>query len=190
MFTERFDELFQAVGIKTNSEFARIMGSESAYISMLRKGKRTPAPGSQSAGRLARAFYDAAAEAGRTEELCGTCGVPADAEQDLLAKGVERWLLEAETPSQPEARRRGRSPRYANGEAIRLSRRLDAAMLLVGLSNAQLARISGVDASLICRYRQGDRFPGAQFVHRVQRPHEQYRAVRAPHAVIGTKGTI
>ena len=161
MFTERFDELFQKIGLASYGEFARIMGCESAYISMLRKGKRTPAPGSPSAGRLARAFCDAAAETGRVEELRDLVRSTAGADEDRLAAAVELWLLEAEISSQPKARKRGRRPRYTRGEVIRLSKRLDAAMLLTGLSNAQLARVSGVDASMISRYRQGERFPDA-----------------------------
>ena len=154
MFTQRFNELLELLGLSGSSEPARVLGCDRSYISRLRSGDRVPAPGSRAGNRLLAAFFQYAEKAGALPRVAAHCGVERVTADSLIA-----WLWEGWQPPEsagntaPGARKRDPVSGKLFGE------RLSALMDLAGLTNARLARLANVDASLLSRYRRGLRSP-------------------------------
>lgn len=159
MFTERLNEIMAALDIPGNGEFALLLGCDRSYISLLRGGKRTPAPGSRAAARLTEALCARAAGLGQTERLRALAGASPETEETALPAAVEEWLLAEEPPRQPRRKRGGRRPEIDAESALLLGSRLSAAMEQAELSNVRLSQLSNVDASVISRYRRGQHIP-------------------------------
>ena len=168
MFTERFNEIIRVLGVERSAELARGLHCEPSYISILRSGRRIPAPGSQAAIRLAEGLTDLARELDRLPALRELLGCDLHRTPRDMAARLADWLTEGETVP---LRRGGRQAAEDRRDTIRLGERLGSLMELCGLNNAHLARLAGVDPSVISRYKSGRAVPPAdrEVSHRIAR---------------------
>ncbi len=155
MFKERLNLLLDALGA-SGTQIAALAGFDRSNVSHLRRGTKTPKPASRTSRKLIFGLCRFAEEEGLTEKLCRMIGTAPDLSGDALQEALSDWLFEGLDPAGQD--RNSGSP----GRAIAFQSfadRLDTAMLLASLSNIRLSQMICVDASLICRYRSGERSP-------------------------------
>ncbi|MBQ7161044.1 MAG: hypothetical protein IJR90_04995 [Clostridia bacterium] len=145
--------MISATGCVSNAEFARLSGCDRTYISRVRSGGRVLKRGGRGADTLIKALCAAAGKNSKTPELCLAAGAENDLEGADLYAAIEAALFDGE----PEKDRRRSGRPHTDPESFGV--RLSEVMELTGLTNARLARLANVDASLISRYRHGKRSP-------------------------------
>lgn len=178
MFSEKLNQLMAA--LKTNnSELARYAGFDRTNISRMRSGARVPKPGGVSAQKLMRGLWALAEAREARKALAALTGHQSGGAVTQAA--LCDWLFAGEeAPPSP------RTARPRRGRGTIFSEKLDAAMALAGWSNAQLSRRLNVDASLISRFRSGERSPKANPELAGRLSHLLYERV----AVLGRQGAL
>ena len=151
LFQERLKELVSLVGIRRINEFARFAGCDPSYISRLRSAAAAPQIRNPATNKLVEGICACAQVKGRVEELCDCVGCTKDLTPHDLRMAVGIWLFEG-------GNRRHRS--RSNPDSS-FADRLNDVMKLAEISNARLARLCNVDASLVSRYRAGLRNAGS-----------------------------
>ena len=143
------------MGIVSNSEFARYAGCDRSYISRIRSGGRIIAADSRAAKRLVRSVYTCAVEKETIGQVCALIDCPSENSPYEIQNAIAQWLFRGENGGRRQGARLGdrTSGSFAN--------RLNDVMNLAELSNVRLARLANVDASVISRYRRGQRSPGS-----------------------------
>ncbi|MBQ4505854.1 MAG: hypothetical protein II971_01220 [Firmicutes bacterium] len=153
MLSERITVLYSLLKC-TNTGIARFAGCSCGNISRLKTGNRVPKPGSRSIAVFAEGVYGYADYENMLPLLRELCGAPGESREELIP-AIKAWLYGTEEialpgqPSQPRTRQALMIRRKNFGE------KLDRAMQLLDLSNAQLAALLNIDVSLISRYRRG-----------------------------------
>ncbi len=156
MFKDRFDHILESLQMN-NTETASVSELDRTYISRLRKGERVIRKGSSTAEKIAEGIVAFTENKGialyqelglkkypgknRIKTLLLDYLFQDEKEEGVIQAGKDlRGIKPAITPYS-----------HPSGECIQ------HVMLLSGVSNAQLSRMINVDASLISRYRSGDR---------------------------------
>lgn len=190
MFADRLKELMNVLEMG-NPVLSGLSGIGRTNISHFRSGKRVPRYGGNVSEALSEAFVRYAIENQKAETLCrliytsegsfegeGTLFAftdsstnkntldPAESDKEnpvsetderRLREALLNWLYEEELKDQD-----GENDILSDRTTVRtFSERLDKAIQLSGLSNNRLSRLVNVDASLISRYRSGERIPRA-----------------------------
>ena len=125
----------------TNTDIARCAGCTPSNISRLRSGSRTPPPDSPTIRRLAQGIYACARETGQLVTLSALCALPAG--EDEACEALAAWLTGPPRKNEPQ-----RS--YGS-----FGSKLGELMRLAGATGSRLSRLTGLDSSLISRYRRG-----------------------------------
>lgn len=157
MFAERLNEICRLMDTPGNTELAAAMACKPTYVSLFRRGKRIPTPGSRAADRLLKGILILADEKQKTDLLYCLTGVAPSAGKAALLPALERYLLSDEKTRPPK--KAGRRSNTTAEDAARLGRRLNAAMELLNISGARLSRLADMDASVLSRWRNGIRIP-------------------------------
>lgn len=147
MFKERFDQLLSCIEISISS-FADIAGIHRTLISRFRNGHRVPKESNKSLRLMADTFLALAAEREKLEALNQLIGCSSCDSKVIVDKIIE-FLLR---PDESE-------PKLPAVKLNPFGYRLDLIMTLLEISNAKLARMVNIDASLMSRLRSGSRFP-------------------------------
>ena len=153
MLSERITALFALLQC-TNTDIARFAGCSPSNISRLKSGLREPPASSRTVSLLAEGIYAYADYENLLpvlRELCGT----EDSARERLIPGIVAWLYGTETLTPPPRAVVPRSRRARELRRQSFGEKLDRAMTLLGLSNAQLAALLSIDVSLASRYRSG-----------------------------------
>lgn len=156
MFTERLNLLLDALGA-SGTQISALAGFDRSNISHLRRGTKTPRPTSRTSRKLVSGLCLYAENEHLTGLLCEKIGVPGDLSGEALREVLTVWLFEG-APDQGTEKTPGGMP----GRSIAFQSfadRLDAAMTIAAISNIRLSQMICVDASLISRYRSGERSP-------------------------------
>ena len=149
MLKDRLQAVFDALGV-SYSKVSQYVGFSRSNITRLVKGDRVPPMGSKTTTRLANGMVEYAKHEGRLAalmNLLGVDGAPSDAE---LSKTLLEWLY---TDGEPTTVADELTPYYE------YSKRFDAVMRLIGISNIRFAKLTGIDPSYISRFRTGGATP-------------------------------
>ncbi len=152
MLSQRLTKLFSLLQC-SNTEIARYVGCSPSNVSRLKSGGREPKASSRTVARLAGGIYRYADYENMLPVLCELCDME-DSSPERLVPAVISWLYETADFTAPRAL----TPRTKRTQALMrqsFGKRLERAMTLLELSNAQLAVQMNVDVSLISRYRSG-----------------------------------
>ena len=168
MFTERLNELIAGVFHTTTTEFARIGNYDRSYIAHLRNGDRVPKPGYKASERLVRALCTCAEETGTMGALRAHVDAAAELDGEALCAAVTAWLYKDQFQLSPQSDTK-LSGLSARKQKSVFGSRLDAAMELANISNQRLSRAVNVDASVISKFRSGQRIPSADqpLIHKI-----------------------
>ena len=158
MFTDRFNELLSQLGVESNTDFAPYMECSRSYVSLLRSGRRNVYSGTPASARAARGLYRCALDTGQLDAYCKKIGCTPNAGEADIAAATEAWLLDGEPPRSPKKPRKKRDGVLPTEAAV-FAKRFDAVMDLTELSNARLAQLANVDASVVSRLRRGRNIP-------------------------------
>ena len=153
MLSERIAALYALLKCN-NTDIARFAGCSTGNISRLKTGNRVPGPGSRSIAVFAEGVYGYSDYENMLPTLRKLCGSPGDSKEELIP-ALKAWLYGSEEIVIPED---AAEPRTRQTKKIRIKtfgEKLDRAMQLLDLSNAQLASHLNIDVSLISRYRRG-----------------------------------
>ena len=156
MFTERLNLLLDALGA-SGTQISALAGFDRSNISHLRRGTKTPRPTSRTSRKLVAGLCLYAENEHLTGLLCEKIGAPQDLSGEALRETLSGWLYEG-TQEAGSEKASGSVP----GRSIAFQSfadRLDAAMTIAAISNIRLSQMICVDASLISRYRSGERSP-------------------------------
>lgn len=151
MFSDRFDSILSILEVK-GRELAEYADIDRTYISHFKNGKRTPSAEGKTMEKLTGGIIACARDRGKVEEIAAFISLDSDISEELLSEALRKWLME-EVEIKDKAGSRKRVMLNYFGD------RLDRSIRLADLSNASLSRIINVDASLISRYRSGERMP-------------------------------
>ena len=157
MLSDRIAVLYKLLQCN-NSELARYAGCTPGNISRIKSGARTPKPSSRTITLFAQGVYGYADYENLLPVLADLCGT-ADTSRDRLIPALIGWLYETKEAPAPL---QTVTPRSKQTRVLRrqlFGEKLDRAMILLELSNAQLATLLRVDISLISRYRSGKYSP-------------------------------
>lgn len=152
MFTEKLNLIIRELGA-TDSELAELAGFDRTNLSHFRHGRRTPSASGTTGKKLISALYLCAKKHDKSEVLCRLTEAEPSLPQKKMEAAISKWLYD----DIPQARED--APDAYQGKAPVFCERLDIAMKLAELSNIQLSRMIHTDASLISRYRSGERRP-------------------------------
>lgn len=152
MFRQKLVNILDILQI-SNKQLSDLSGIDRTVISKFKNGSRIPSASSGTIERLARGICRAAEQddkKNRLKELLGCATV----ESDGLETAVKEYLLQgiSSAPSDADAM-------FIKQGNTSFGQRMDAAMRIAELSNIRLSRLLNVDASLISRYRGGERLP-------------------------------
>ena len=153
MLLERISALFALLQCN-NTDIARHAGCSPSNISHMRTGNREPKPTSRTVAVFAGGVYGYADYENLLPVLRELCGA-ADTSRERVIPALIGWLYETEDAAPPP---RAVTPKSKRARALRrqsFGERLDRAMTLLELSNAQLAALLSIDGSLVSRYRSG-----------------------------------
>ena len=156
MFTERLNLLLDALGA-SGTQISALAGFDRSNISHLRRGTKTPKPTSRTSRKLVAGLCLYAENEHLTGLLCEKIGAPQDLSGEALREALSGWLFEGTQDAGNE-----KVPGSVPGRSIAFQSfadRLDAAMTIAAISNIRLSQMICVDASLISRYRSGERSP-------------------------------
>ena len=162
MFTERFNHLFKELHITTDLEFAGYVQCERSYINRLRSGSRTPKPDGKLADLLASGFYSYAKEKHMMRVLCKNVKCSIRSGQEEVEQAVKNYLYEGYVVRRAAEKKREAYDRrlaYKMNYKRNFARRFSEVMDIIQISNARLARLVNVDASVISRYKSGTTVP-------------------------------
>ena len=151
MFSDRFDRIQSILEVK-GRELAEYANIDRTYISHFRNGKRIPSADGKTMEKLLSGIIACAKDREKVKEISDVISPDSDISDDELREGLRKWLMEeAEIKEKDRSRKRILLHNFGD--------RLDRSLKMTGLSNASLSRIINVDASLISRYRSGERMP-------------------------------
>ena len=153
MLSKRIATLYKLLQCN-NSLLARYAGCTPGNISRLKSGARTPKPSSRTISLFAQGVYSYADYENMLPILADLCGA-ADTSRESLIPALIGWLYGTEETALPL---QTVTPRSKHTRVLRrklFGEKLDRAMILLELSNVQLATLMRVDISLISRYRSG-----------------------------------
>ena len=150
MLSERITKLFTLLQC-SNTDIARYAGCSPSNVSRLKSGWREPKQNSRTVLRLARGVYAYADYENLLpllQELTGAAG----SRPEELVPALIAWMYGSAELRLP----RSVTPRSRWTQELRrqsFGDRLDRAMTLLEMTNAQLAATLNVDVSLISRWR-------------------------------------
>lgn len=153
MLSERLTEVISLFDLKIIT-IAEIAGVDRTYISHLKSGKRISPANSSTMTKLLHGLLECAKQTDKTDALCALTGADPKSDDASIIAALRSYLYEGMTDNPKKQRKkRKRAQTKSFGE------KLNKVVTLAGISNARLARILNVDASLISRYRSGVRMP-------------------------------
>lgn len=153
MISDRIETLFTLLKCN-NTDIAHWAGCTPGNISKLKRGHRIPRPASQSISTFAGGVYGYADYENLltvVQELCGA----ADRSRENLIPALIAWLYDTKDIFIPDREVQPRSKKIKALLRKSFGEKLDQVMILLNLSNGQLASLLNVDNSLISRYRSG-----------------------------------
>lgn len=154
MLSERITALFSILQC-TNTDIARYAGCSSGNISKLKSGNRVPDRTSRTIGALTDAVYRYADSENMLDVLCEIIGATDICRESVVACLTD-WLYDTGDISyQPSGKIIPKSKKIRRMKQKNFGEHLDRAMVLLDLSNSQLALLLSVDPSLVSRYRSG-----------------------------------
>ncbi len=153
MLSERINALYALLKCN-NTDIARFAGCSTGNISRLKTGNRVPAPGSRSIAVFAEGVYGYSDYENMLPALRKLCRAPGESREELIP-ALKTWLYGSEEVAIPEDAAEPRTRRAKKIRVKTFGEKLDKAMQLLELSNAQLASLLNIDVSLISRYRRG-----------------------------------
>lgn len=158
MFTERFNKILNILGIDNDYQFSEYAECDRSYINRLKGGKRIPVPNGKAAKRIILGIYMCAKQKNKLKSLCNVVGVNCDASDEIILESVSRYLFEGyETKKRVRKKNSEGIKKYHHN--AKFAGRINDVMELTEMSNARLAKLVNLDASVISRYRRGLSFP-------------------------------
>ncbi|NMP37081.1 MAG: hypothetical protein GX051_02995 [Clostridiales bacterium] len=156
-FSKQLDFVFSALGC-SNEEIARISGIDAETLVKFRRGEILPKKGSNESIMLVFGLCKYAGDNNKSAVLAKSCSAPSSANHYALNQALTSSLFASQEPHP--------APSFSNGDALSAGMRvthktnpdhLDSAMKLLGINNIKMSKDTGIDASLISRYRSGAR---------------------------------
>lgn len=163
MFAEKLSILMNLLQVN-NTELALKCGFDRTNISRFRKGSKKPSASSDICNKLIKGLYFTAKESPYwTDFLQIIEGNDCSTEEEIFHAILQFLQL---SPNK-EALQESIENSYFITDGF--SERLDQCMNIIGLTNIRLSKLLNVDASLISRYRSGQRKPqiGANFTKKM-----------------------
>ena len=156
VFKDKLNLLMETLDA-SGTQIAAFAGFDRSNISHFRRGSKTPKPSGRTARKLVLGLCRYAESKGMKETLCSIAGTSPDLSEDVLCRELSGWLFEGLLDPAADKNSAGGTGRVIAFQSF--ADRLDAAMTLASLSNIRLSQMICVDASLISRYRSGERSP-------------------------------
>ena len=156
VFKDKLNLLMETLDA-SGTQIAAFAGFDRSNISHFRRGSKTPKPSGRTARKLVLGLCRYAESKGMKETLCSIAGTSPDLSEEVLCRKLSGWLFEGLLDPAADKNSAGGTGRVIAFQSF--ADRLDAAMTLASLSNIRLSQMICVDASLISRYRSGERSP-------------------------------
>ena len=157
MLSERIKVLYSVLQCG-NTDIARHAGCTPGNISRLHSGKRVPASDSRTIGLFVQGVYAYADYENMLPVLMELCGA-SDPQREELLPALVAWLYGTKDVTLPSRTVTPKSKRMQKKLRSEFGEKLDRAMTLLEISNAQMAVLLNVDQSLVSRYRSGQYTP-------------------------------
>lgn len=148
MISEKITYLLKNLDVE-NSIIAGYAGCSPANFCRLKSGSRNYSENSTTVRKFADGVYSYCRDNGKTDELCRILGIQQE-EEHPLNELLLNWLFEEN--SLPE-------DSIETDSAKQFGKKLAALMQLARLSNSNLSKMLGIDASYVSRMRSGLRIP-------------------------------
>ncbi len=149
MFSERLQDLMDALEVNA-STLSSYCEMDRTGISRMKSGAAVPKKNGSAAAKLAVGLRCYATETDRLDKLCTLIDCKTDVPLQTIDSTILTFLYQDEYSSDDVAG-------IENASSMPFAERLDLALNLSGLTNAELALLIHVDASQISRYRNGKR---------------------------------
>ena len=153
MLTERIGILYRLLQCN-NTDISRFAGCSPGNISRLKSGNRLPAPQSRTITAFVSGVYGYADYENLLGSLCELCGA-AEPTREAIVPALTAWLFDTDEASLPAQLPVPKSRQERKTRLKNFGSRLDRAMILLEMTNNQLAGLLNVDDSLVSRYRNG-----------------------------------
>lgn len=160
-FREKINLLLHELGV-SNVALSRASELDVSLISRFRSGERVPSRFSPQLDRLATGAATLAVQLGKAKRLCEICGVPACEDAKDIYDALAAWINREDSGLKPQRARTALPGGHRATGAVQqraFAETLNALMIAVGVSNAELAHALNTDAQHISRIRSGMRRP-------------------------------
>lgn len=151
MLSQRLKYIMEILGV-SHKQLAGYSGFDRTNISRILNKKRTPAMDSVTMKKLVNGIFLFAENHNKLEELLKISKNQEWKSDDEIKNMILLYLCEGDII-------KNQKEEYTKLEYYIFGKRLDMIMTLIELSNIRLSKILSVDASLISRFRTGERTP-------------------------------